>query len=411
MHKMGVEQFKVIGINHQTAPANIRGLFSVNEQQHLSILHKSDKDLFVLSTCNRTEVYGFFEHSADMISLLLSETKADRATFYLHGFCYNGFEAISHLFKVASGIDSQLLGDYEITGQLKKAVKFAREAKGISGLLDKIINSAIQTSRTVRGETKISSGTVSLSYAAAKYIVNNVTDAANKKYVLVGTGKIGKHTCMHLMQQLGTKNITLINRTASKATEIADALQLQTDTWNNLAQQVNDADVVIVATNAPDKVITSGMCQVNKPRVFIDLSVPANIDDNVKNMEGSVLLDVDLLSKIQDDSLKARKEDLPLALCIIDAQLEEFRRWYSIHKYNEVLRQLENKIALEGLQQIHNMFAVEPAQKKLLHENSESISERIKNAFAFRVNDHAHADNYLALLNNIIETHPSFSLN
>jgi glutamyl-tRNA reductase len=180
-------------------------------------------------------------------------------------------------------LDSQILGDYEIVGQMKVAVKFAKEHGFVGGFTERLFNTVLQSSKAIKNETALSGGTISVSFAAIQFIKEQTANTSDKKIVLLGTGKIGRNTCKNLMDYFDTKNITLINRTDFKATALAAELGiLCTAPYANLQEEVDAADIVIVATNARK----SGdhqrkPCTGCGPKLLIDLSIPNNIEPAV----------------------------------------------------------------------------------------------------------------------------------
>jgi glutamyl-tRNA reductase len=185
-------------------------------------------EVFVLSTCNRTEIYGFADSASQLINLLCDQTAGSKETFLSAAYIKNGQEAITHLFNVSAGLDSQILGDYEIIGQIKAAVKFAKKLGCINVMLERLINTVLQSSKAIKNQTELSGGTVSVSFAAIQYIREHVKSVADKKILLLGTGKIGKSTSKNLVHYLKTKNITLINRTEEKAAELGKRTWVET---------------------------------------------------------------------------------------------------------------------------------------------------------------------------------------
>ncbi len=218
---MDINHFFVTGINYKKTDAAIRSQYAVSNSVYESILcsasHKGLRELFVISTCNRTEIYGVTDDVQHLVQLLCSETNGNEATFKQLAYVKQGYDAIEHLWQVAAGLDSQILGDYEIVGQLKLAVKFAKERGFVGTFTDRLINGALQASKAVRSQTQISGGTISVSFAVIQYIKANVPHFQNKKILLIGAGKIGRNTCRNIIDYLGNRHLTLINRTLDKA--------------------------------------------------------------------------------------------------------------------------------------------------------------------------------------------------
>ena len=191
-----------------------------------------------------------------MVNLLCSETAGSAATFKSLSYIHKGDAAIEHFFAVGAGLDSQILGDYEIVGQMKLALKFAKTRGFVGPFIERLFNTVLQSSKAIKNETALSGGTISVSFAAIQFLKTHITDIRNKNILLLGTGKIGRNTCRNLIDYLETRNIVLINRTAEKATELAAELGLQTAAAADIDSEIQKADIVIVATNADTPVMT-----------------------------------------------------------------------------------------------------------------------------------------------------------
>ncbi|HEY0041102.1 MAG TPA: glutamyl-tRNA reductase, partial [Flavisolibacter sp.] len=222
--------------------ASIRGQFAISNDQYSTILELATlqglNELFILSTCNRTEIYGFAHNSNQLVDLLCSQTVGNAETFKKAAYIKNGTEAVQHVFNVGAGLDSQILGDYEIVGQLKTAVRFAKEQGFVGAFTERLINCVLQSSKLIKNNTVLSGGTVSVAFAAVQYITNMVVNPSAKNILLLGVGKIGRNTCKNLVDYLGTKSITLINRSPEKAAALAFELGLKYSTIENLEEEV-----------------------------------------------------------------------------------------------------------------------------------------------------------------------------
>lgn len=345
---MDTTHFFVAGINYKKTDANIRGQFAIHPDQYLALLQKAAflnlPEIFVLSTCNRTEIYALANDAEVLIDLLCSETTGDAATF--RSLCYSkqGPEAIQHLFEVGAGLDSQLLGDYEIVGQLKMAVKFAKEKGATGAFTERLFNTVLQSSKKIKNETALSGGTISVSFAAIQFLKQQLKETSNKKILVLGTGKMGRNTCKNLVDYLDTRNITLINRTPDKASTLATELGLSTAPYHLLQQEVEQADVVIVATHSEQPVITSHSLLNSGPKILIDLSIPNNIEPDAGKLPQITLANVDDLSRINDLTLQMRQEEIPKALDIIAAHKNEFMEWCSLRRHVPVLKAVKQKL-------------------------------------------------------------------
>ncbi|HEY0731866.1 MAG TPA: NAD(P)-binding domain-containing protein, partial [Chitinophagaceae bacterium] len=275
-HLRNINQFFVAGINYKKADASVRGLYAINNDQYDNILVKAKAaglpELFILSTCNRTEIYGFAWSAQQLVDLLCSETVGDAASFKASAYIKSGVQAVEHVFHVGAGLDSQILGDYEIIGQLKNAVKFSKQRGFIGAFSERLINSVLQSSKLIKNNTQLSGGTVSVAFAAVQYIKNRYDNPSSKNILLLGVGKIGRNTSKNLVDYLNTNKLTLINRSPEKAEELAHDLGLRSASLENLAAEISKADIILVATNADEPLVLKDHLQGGSDKLIIDLS-------------------------------------------------------------------------------------------------------------------------------------------
>jgi glutamyl-tRNA reductase len=346
--EMDISNFFIAGINYKKSDASVRGLFAINSDQYTNIFQKARqfgfKELFIISTCNRTEIYGFAQTADDLIQLLCSETTGDAATFKASAYIKQANEAINHIFNVGAGLDSQILGDYEIVGQLKTAVKFAKEQGFVGAFTERLINCVLQASKQVKNYTELSGGTVSVSFAAVQYIRNNVTDIGNKKILLLGVGKIGRNTCKNLVDYLDTTNITLINRSQEKASSLAAELGLRSVSIENISEEIRNADIILASTNAKEPIILTSHLKNGNEKLIIDLSIPYNVESSATALPNVHLVNVDELSKLKDETLKKREAEIPKAKAIIAELMAEFAEWCEMRKHAPMLKNLKLKL-------------------------------------------------------------------
>lgn len=353
-HRMDAHYFKnlqnfyVAGINYKKSDASIRGQFAINNEQYAAILHKATlqglNELFILSTCNRTEIYGFAQSSQQLINLICSQTIGSAETFEQVAYIKKGIPAVEHVFQVGAGLDSQILGDYEIVGQMKLAVKFAKERGFVGAFTERLINCVLQSSKIIKNTTALSGGTVSVSFAAVQYIRNQVTKPAQKNILLLGVGKIGRNTGKNLVDYLQTKNITLVNRTPEKAAALAAELGLKTAPLENLAEEISKADIILVATNATEPTILKKHVEGGSQKLIIDLSIPYNVEEAAQALPNVQLVNVDELSKLKDETLKMREAEVPKAKGIISELMIEFTDWCEMRRHVPMLKDLKVKL-------------------------------------------------------------------
>jgi glutamyl-tRNA reductase len=343
-----ISNFFVAGINYKKSDACVRGQFAIGNEQYINILQKACilglNEIFILSTCNRTEIYGFTSSSKQLIELLCSETTGDKETFLQSAYIKNGIEAIEHLFNVGAGLDSQILGDYEIVGQLKNAVKFSKQHGFVGAFTERLINCVLQSSKLIKNNTELSGGTVSVSFAAVQYIKQVVANPSSKNILLLGVGKIGRNTCKNLVDYLDTKKITLINRSPEKAEELAKELGLRSASLENLHEEIAKADIILVATNSPEPTILKEHVDGHGEKLIIDLSIPYNVHEDAQQLSNVQLVNVDELSKLKDETLRMRMAEVPKAKVIIAEVIEEFNEWYEMRRNVPMLKDLKIKL-------------------------------------------------------------------
>lgn len=346
--KRDISEFCVVGINYKKTDAHLRGKFAISNEQYARILDRAREQglstLFILSTCNRTEMYGFAENKQQLVDLLCTETEGDAATFAEIAYEKKGWDGIDHLFRVSAGLDSQILGDYEILGQIKNAAKFAKEQGFVCPFLERLLNSSLQSSKAVKTNTTLSGGTVSVSFAVAQYIKDHVANITGKKIVLFGTGKIGRNACRNMVDYLETTNITLINRTEEKATNLAAELGLKSAPIENLEAELAGADIILVATGANEPTVLREHLEGKGDKLVIDLSVPCNVAVGAQMLPNVSFVNVDELSRITDHTLKMREAEVPKATIIIRQHITEFEDWYEMRKHVPMLKHVKGKL-------------------------------------------------------------------
>lgn len=367
-----IPNFYVAGINYKKSDAGTRGQYAVSNEQYNSILQTAPEfglnELFVLSTCNRTEIYGFAQHPSQLIDLLCTATTGNAVEFTESAYIKSGIEAVEHVFSVGAGLDSQILGDYEIVGQLKNSVKFAKEKGFIGAFSERLINSVLQASKVIKNTTNLSGGTVSVSFAAVQYIKNHFRSVSNKKILLLGTGKIGRNTCKNLVDYLSTRNITLINRSLDKAKELALELSLNYAPLEELSKEIDKADIILVATNSTEPTILKDHLLNKAKKLIIDFSVPFNVEESARKLPNVDLVDVDELSKLKDETLKMRMAEVPKARAIINLLIEEFSDWCEMRKHAPMLKALKTKLKEIYLDPLYTNNTSLSCPKKMEHQ-------------------------------------------
>lgn len=405
--------FYAVGLSYKKADAEIRGHFSLDASSIIALLNQAKTSgidsLIAVSTCNRTELYGFAEHPYQLIKLLCDNTKGTVEEFQDVAYIYKNKEAIAHIFNVGSGLDSQILGDFEIISQLKVSAKTSKKQGLLNAYLERLVNAVIQASKRIKTETEISSGATSVSFASVQYILNHVKEVSNKNILLFGTGKIGRNTCENLIKHTKNNNITLINRTKDKAEKIAGKFNLTVKDYGNLQEEINVADILVVATGAHNPTIDKSIIQTKKELLILDLSIPKNVHDNVRDLNNVSLIHLDHLSQITDETVERRKTHIPLANSIIEEIKTEFIDWLDHRKYAPTIKALKHKL---------NDFKkseLDTQRKKLSNFNEEqaeiisnNIIQKITNHFALHLKeDFNSTDESLELIKKVFQLEPS----
>lgn len=405
--------FYAIGLSYKKADAKVRGRFSLDEQSKLNVLQQGRENgvesLIVTSTCNRTEIYGFAQHPFQLIKLLCDNTRGTVDEFQKVAFVYKNSDAISHMFRVGSGLDSQILGDFEIIGQLKKAAVVSKKINLLNPFLERLVNSVIQASKRIKTETEISSGATSVSFASVQYIFKTIEDITNKNILLFGTGKIGRNTCENLVKHTHNEKITLINRTKDKAEKIAGKFNLVVKDYTHLQEEISKSDILIVATGAQNPTIDKHLVQINKPLLILDLSIPKNVDENVKELKNVSLVHLDHLSQITDETLENRKTHIPLAERIIEEVKTAFNSWLETRKFAPTIKALKHKLSDFATSEIDTqrkkISDFNEAQAEIISKN---IIQKITNHFAHHLkDDNIPTNESLELIKKVFQLEPS----
>ena len=271
-------------------------------------------------------------------------SKGTISQFKEKGYVLSEQQAINHVFQVGCGLDSQIIGDFEIIGQLKKSFYNSKKYDIVNGFSERLVNSVIQASKRIKTETKLSSGATSVSFASVHYILENVKDVKNKSILLFGTGKIGRNTCENLIKHTQNDHITLINRSEESAKKVAGKFNLVVKSFKDLNQEIIKSDIVIVATGADDITVNKSIIANDKPLLILDLSIPSNVDSQLKNLDNVTLVNLDELSQLTNAALNKRKQYIPEANTILNEIQNEFLKWLAYRKFAPTLKALKQTL-------------------------------------------------------------------
>ena len=367
------KKFYLIGLNYKKADVVTRSKFSLNKEQQAALLADAKDNginsVVVLSTCNRIEIMGFAKHPFQLISLLCKYSKGNVEEFAKVSYVFKNSEASEHVIRIATGIDSQILGDYEIVGQLKEAFGLAKKAGTLNAYLERLFNTALQASKETKNKTSISSGTTSVSYAAIQYIKDKYKEYDGKKILVYGLGDIGETTAKSCSEYLKNHEVTVINRTDAKAFELTKSVQVKARKHEELQQEIHENDIVIVATGASTPTIREADVKKGKKQLIIDLSIPRNVDPKLSGHEDKEVIDVDMLSETTERTLEERRKQIPLVEEIIKKHKIEFYEWLSFRKSTPAINSL--KKSLEEIQK----DAITAHAKKLDQSESDVLED------------------------------------
>ena len=383
MKELVQEHFYNIGVSYKKADAKTRGKFSVSKENQAVLLNaakeKGITSIFIVSTCNRTEIFGFVNRPCLLIELLCDFSEGTVEEFNAICNIHKDQEAINHLFKIGTGLESQILGDYEIVGQLRQSFKLAKRLSTTNSFIERLVNSVLQASKRVKNETKLSSGTTSVSYAAIQYIIKNLPDFNSKNILVFGLGKMGKHTCKNLAEYTQNKQVCLINRTEEKAIQfVKEHNSIRKSVIENLIEEVSIADVLILSTGADKPTITKEHIADNKEILILDLSMPENVAKDVTDINGVSLINIDELSKITDETLAIRQKEIPMAEKIIEIHKQEFNSWLNHRRFTPAIAALKESLEIIKKDEIN-------FQKKKISNFDENQAEILTSRFIQKI--------------------------
>lgn len=374
---------RCIGISHRTAPIEIREKLWFSNQEIpaalKALLAKHAREAVLISTCNRTEFYYIPREDGTngvppwhtLAELKRSLKHAAREHFYE----YAGPDAVRHLYAVVSGTDSMVLGDVQISGQVKEAFLLAQEEHATGVLLNRLFASALHLGKRARSETEIGEGAVSISYAAAELASKIFEDLSKRAVLLIGAGETGKLTARHLCSR-NIGRLLVANRTRRNAEELASQLRGTVIEYERLREEVGIVDIIITAVNASDHILSSSDLQHamrqrgNKPLFVIDIGVPRNVEPAANTIENVFLHDVDALRNIVDSNLARRQAEIPKVDAIINAELMAFEKWYHSLDASPTIQQLRDQLETirqeEVSKHIHHFDPVKQEEIELL---------------------------------------------
>lgn len=367
-----------ISINHRTAPVELREKLHLNEEEvRKFILQQKGKLLsegFVISTCNRTEVYGIpvdtkitTKELQDSVITYKSDFKANLENFEN----YISRESIRHLFKVATGIDSMLIGDNQIYKQVKDSFLIADELQFSGFFMRRVMDAATRVGKRAITETSISEGAVTVSYAAVQLIEKIFATLNKKSALIIGTGETGEIAAKHLRDR-GIGRLALTNRTFEKAEKLANELNTAVFPFDSFKEHIHKFDIIVSATSSEGLIISKADIEnAMKKRnyasmVLMDIAIPRDIDPKSKNIEYVFYHDIDSLNIIVEQNLAKRKEEIPKVEKIIEEELNNFFDWYNSLEAAPTIKTIRDHfeaIRAEEVEKNKNKFSADDREK------------------------------------------------
>jgi glutamyl-tRNA reductase len=330
-----VKRFFVVGVNFQKTDTQHRSIFSITAAKNEEAYSQSSPCLehfLILSTCNRTEIYGFAPCEYVLLAFLKSLSGATHEDISANTYIKEGDEAVRHLLTVASGLDSQIPGDYEIISQIRKAFQLSKNSGKSNGFIERVVNQANQISKAVKNSTVFSDGTVSVSYAVVQQVRKIMEREDLRKICVVGLGKMGHSTLKYLKQHMPNASITLVNRDEVKLKEVATANQLNSYPFRSLTEAVKENEIVIIATGVAEPILKLSHVRDTSIKYIFDLAMPRNVDADVYAHDAVRVFDVDQISALVNDTLDKRLAEIPKVKAIVQAKAQEFFDWQERRK-------------------------------------------------------------------------------
>jgi glutamyl-tRNA reductase len=332
----------LVGISHKTAPLARREQFTFPTATCRKILSQSEDETLVLVTCNRTELYGL-AGAAKLEKRLLEAANADQGPFYVR----EGLEAVQHLYEVAGGLDSMVLGEPQILGQVKRAMGAARDAGRLGPVLDELTRRAVRVGRRIRGETEVGRGLPSIPKVATGMARLTLGELSGRSMLIVGSGKLGDLTAQTL-QRAGATDIVVTNRRTEPAERLAQAIGGRAEPLSDLDQLLADADIVISCTSSQTPILSRQQMErvvrrhrSQQPLVMIDIAVPRDVDPTAREIEGVRLFDLDDLRGWSSEAVPRKAVDA--ARDIIAAEAQEFDVWLAGRSAVPTIRDLRDR--------------------------------------------------------------------
>lgn len=403
---------RIIGINHKTAPVSVREKVAFSPQGLIDKLteinskNNNQDEVIILSTCNRTEIYTHSEHDFDEVChWFLHQNNLSFEELQACLYHHSGKDAIKHVLRVASGLDSMVLGEPQVLGQLKSALKVATEQDTAGSLLKHLMQHAFSTAKKVRTQTSIGSNPVSVAYAAVNLAKQIFSNLENKTALLIGAGEtielVGKH-----LKNASIGKIIIANRSIDNANKVAKNLGGIGVSLQEISDYLPEADVVISSTAAPVPVIGKGTVEwalkkrKHKPIFMVDIAVPRDIEAEVAELDDVFLYTVDDLQTVIEDNLKSRQEAASHAEIMVKDEVETFLGWMRAQDKISLIKNYRNKISAtqeDTLQKATRMLNNGATADEALQFLAHTLTNKLAHDATVAMNKAAHSGDHKLL--------------
>jgi glutamyl-tRNA reductase len=381
------------GLNHRTAPVEVRERIAFEEHAIPAALASLRKcpgliEGMILSTCNRVEIAATLDDAADSpVEIFLAESRSvERAWVAPYLYRYDGSDAIRHLFRVASSLDSMVVGEPQILGQLKSAYAIAKEHGALTGFLDLVMTRAFNVAKRVRSETDIGESAVSVSYAAVELARDIFGSLAGKRVLVVGAGKMAESALRHL-RRAGVSEILIANRTRDRAQQLAEEFSGRVIDYESLTEHLPDVDILLASSAAPHYILTREQMRAvigrrkNRPMFLIDIAVPRNIEPAVNDLDNVFLYDIDDLDKVVETNIEGRNETAIAAEEIIREEVERMMQRLKTREVAPTIVSLQEQLESVRTNEIERMRArlgpMTPQQEEAIDAITRGIVNKI----------------------------------
>jgi glutamyl-tRNA reductase len=378
--------FKLLALTYKTAPLEVREQVSLNELATKQLFrfireYTQASEVLIVSTCNRTEIYycATEDFSAEIFKGI-GLIKNPAPGFEAHFAYFEGLQAVHHLFEVGIGLDAQVIGDLQISGQVKNAYQWSADESMAGPYLHRLMHTIFFANKRVVQESAFRDGAASISYAAKELAEDLTLGARSPKALVVGVGEIGQDVCLNLVES-SFKDVTIINRTVEKAEKLAQKCGFKFKGIDSLNDELAKADVIISSVSGNEALITKELVQslgIVSHKYFIDLSIPRSIEPSVEEIPGAIVYNIDDLEEKTNEAVEKRRAAIPKVVAIINEAIAEFEDWSKEMIVSPTIQKLKNQLEQIRKEELARFLKnAKPEEAAKLEEMSRSLMQKI----------------------------------